>query len=68
MKAIRAWMGPVSFVLLGLPAPSAGQDAPSLERGRAFYQNHCVVCHRETAPAVILNLPGAAAWPAGRSN
>jgi len=32
-------------VLLGLPALSAGQDVPSLERGRALYENHCVVCH-----------------------
>jgi mono/diheme cytochrome c family protein len=68
MKAIRAWQGPVSFVLLALPVSSAGQDVPGLERGRALYQYHCGACHRETAPAVILKLPGAAAWPAGRSN
>jgi len=37
MKAIRAWQGPVSFVLLALPASSAGQDDPGLERGRALY-------------------------------
>lgn len=25
--------------------PSAGAQVPSVERGRALYENHCVVCH-----------------------
>lgn len=45
MKAIRTCVGLVGVVLLGFPALTAGQDIPSLERGRSLYENHCVVCH-----------------------
>ncbi len=28
-----------------LPLPAAGQGVADPERGRALYENHCVVCH-----------------------
>jgi len=31
--------------LLALPLQSASQPVPDMERGRALYENHCVVCH-----------------------
>lgn len=35
-----------SLLGLGLlAAPIAGAQAPDVERGRALYENHCVVCH-----------------------
>lgn len=36
-----AWL--IGAVLL--PSLSLAAEAPSLERGRALYENHCVVCH-----------------------
>jgi mono/diheme cytochrome c family protein len=34
---------PIASVVLALPAAAA--EAPNPERGRALYENHCVVCH-----------------------
>jgi mono/diheme cytochrome c family protein len=47
----------VLSVLLLAPAGAAAQ-APSLGRGRALYENHCVVCHtskvhRRNPPSAI---------------
>ncbi len=57
MKAIQAWLGLASVVLLGLPSATVGQDLPSLERGRALYQNHCVVCHTDKVHRRVPPLP-----------
>lgn len=57
MKAVRGCLSLTGVVLLGLPALSAGQDVPSLERGRALYENHCVVCH---TPKVHRRVPSLA--------
>ncbi len=57
MKAIRSRLGLAGVVLLGLPALSAGQDVPSLERGRALYENHCVVCHTAKVHRRVPALP-----------
>ena len=57
MKAILAWLGLAGVVLLVLPAPSAGQDVPSLDRGRALYQTHCVVCHTDKVHRRVPPLP-----------
>ncbi len=57
MKASQAWQGLVSSVLLGMSPAAAGQDVPSLERGRALYQNHCVVCHTAKVHRRVPPLP-----------
>lgn len=36
---------PIASVVLALPAAAAAAEAPNPERGRALYENHCVVCH-----------------------
>lgn len=59
MSSIRTWPGVAGMILLGLPALSAGQEVPSLDRGRALYENHCVVCHtakvHRRAPALPIS-------------
>jgi mono/diheme cytochrome c family protein len=45
VSARRFSTGLIGAVLLALPAWSGSQPLPDLERGRALYQNHCVVCH-----------------------
>lgn len=45
MNARRSCAGFAGAVLLALPAWSGSQTSPDLERGRALYENHCVVCH-----------------------
>lgn len=57
MKTTRICLGLAGMVLLGLPALSAAQDVPSLERGKALYENHCVVCH---TPKVHRRVPSLA--------
>lgn len=57
MKAAWTWLGLAGAVLLGLPAPSAGQEIPSLERGRALYENHCMVCHTAKVHRRVPPLP-----------
>lgn len=57
MKAIQAWPGLAGVVLLALPALSACQSVPSLERGRALYENHCVVCHTAKVHRRVPPLP-----------
>ncbi|MBI4196149.1 MAG: cytochrome C [Betaproteobacteria bacterium] len=49
-------------VIVGLLAGSAaagGAELPNLERGRALYENHCVVCHTSRVhgriPALAIN-------------
>lgn len=42
---------------LVLPAQSGAQAIPDLERGRALYENHCVVCH---TPKVHRRIPSLA--------
>jgi mono/diheme cytochrome c family protein len=49
-----AWL--IGAALLPLQAVAA--ETPSLERGRALYENHCVVCHtskvhRRSPPSAI---------------
>ena len=44
MRALRLSL----FVLIAgvvLAFPAAGAEMPNPERGRALYENHCVVCH-----------------------
>ena len=45
MKARWPFAGFLGAAALALATASAGQPVPDLERGRALYQNHCVVCH-----------------------
>ena len=45
MSARGSLAGFIGAVTLAAAAGSAGQSVPDLERGRALYQNHCVVCH-----------------------
>lgn len=42
-RRVRAFLA--GMALLALPAQSPAQPVPDLERGRALYENHCVVCH-----------------------
>ena len=44
MRVMRlSLFAPIVGVVLALPA--AGAEVPNPERGRALYENHCVVCH-----------------------
>ncbi len=45
MIARRARICLACVLLLVPAAQSAAQPVPDLERGRALYENHCVVCH-----------------------
>ena len=44
-------------VLAALPGHSAAQSVADIERGRALYENHCVVCH---TPKVHRRIPSLA--------
>jgi hypothetical protein len=37
--------------------PSAGAQVPSVERGRALYENHCTVCHTSQVHARVNRIP-----------
>lgn len=39
---------------LAIPAAGRGAESPDLARGRALYENHCVVCH---TPKVHRRMP-----------
>ena len=47
------------FAAAGLAIPAAGWGAewPDLERGRALYENHCVVCHTPKVHRRVPRLP-----------
>ena len=45
MSARGILAGLLGSVALAAATGSAAQPVPDLERGRAFYQNHCIVCH-----------------------
>lgn len=47
MSAARAYGagGVAAFALCAAAATASGADVPDLARGRALYENHCVVCH-----------------------
>ena len=57
MKVMRlSLLAPIAGVVLALPVAAVG--VPDLERGRALYENHCVVCHtskvhRRNPPSAI---------------
>jgi len=40
-----------------LAATYAGAQVPSVERGRALYENHCVVCHTSKVHTRINRIP-----------
>ncbi len=42
---------------LGIAAPGWSADVPDLERGRALYENHCVVCHTPKVHRRVPALP-----------
>jgi mono/diheme cytochrome c family protein len=42
---------------LGIPAAAWGGELPDLERGRALYENHCVVCHTAKVHRRVPPLP-----------
>ncbi|HEY7741471.1 MAG TPA: cytochrome c [Burkholderiales bacterium] len=42
--------------LAGAPAAS-GAEVPDLERGRALYENHCIVCHTAKVHRRVPPLP-----------
>ena len=49
-------------VVLGmLLTPSVGAQLPSAERGRALYENHCVVCHTSKVHMRVNRLPASRA-------
>jgi mono/diheme cytochrome c family protein len=47
LSAARArWAAGIAGFVLGTAAGAASSaDVPNMERGRALYENHCVVCH-----------------------
>jgi mono/diheme cytochrome c family protein len=47
VSAVRAYgaAGVAAFALCAVGAAASGADVPNLARGRALYENHCVVCH-----------------------
>ena len=44
-------------VSLAIPAAGWGAELPDLERGRALYENHCVVCHTPKVHRRAARLP-----------
>jgi len=44
-------------VSLANPATGWGAEWPDLERGRALYENHCVVCHTPKVHRRVPTLP-----------
>lgn len=42
---------------LAAPAAGWGAELPDLERGRALYENHCVVCHTPRVHRRVPRLP-----------
>jgi mono/diheme cytochrome c family protein len=44
-------------VSLAIPATGWGAELPDLERGRALYENHCVVCHTSKVHRRVPSLP-----------
>jgi mono/diheme cytochrome c family protein len=44
-------------VSLAIPATGWGAEWPDLERGRALYENHCVVCHTPKVHRRVPPLP-----------
>lgn len=42
---------------LAIPAAGWGAESPDLERGRALYENHCVVCHTPKVHRRVPRLP-----------
>lgn len=47
------------FAVVSLAAAAAGwgAESPNLERGRALYENHCVVCHTAQVHRRVQRLP-----------
>jgi len=46
--AVRAAVRSIVVVALLWVAPAAAAEMPDLARGRALYENHCVVCHTQS--------------------
>jgi mono/diheme cytochrome c family protein len=44
-------------VSVAIPAAGWGAEWPDLERGRALYENHCVVCHTPKIHRRVPRLP-----------
>jgi len=44
-------------VSLAIPAAGSGAELPDLERGRALYENHCIVCHTPKVHRRVPSLP-----------
>lgn len=42
---------------LGVAAAGWGAEMPDLERGRALYENHCIVCHTPKVHRRVPALP-----------
>ena len=53
----RAEIALFAAVSLAIPAASRGAELPDLERGRALYENHCVVCHTAKVHRRVPPLP-----------
>jgi mono/diheme cytochrome c family protein len=47
LNAARArWAAGIAGLVLGMSGAALGAPGvPNMERGRALYENHCVVCH-----------------------
>ena len=56
--SMRRFVPPLAGILAcALPAIAGGAELPDLERGRALYENHCVVCHTSKVHRRIPQLP-----------
>jgi len=53
----RAEIALLAAVSLAIPAAGRGAESPDLERGRALYENHCVVCHTPKVHRRVPPLP-----------
>jgi len=47
----------LATVCLAIPATGWGAEMADLERGRALYENHCVVCHTPKVHRRVPSLP-----------
>ena len=47
----------LAAVSLAIPVAGSGAELPDFERGRALYENHCIVCHTPKAHRRVPSLP-----------
>ena len=47
----------LAAVSLAIPVAGSGAELPDLKRGRALYENHCIVCHTPKVHRRVPSLP-----------